>query len=251
MSSIRTIIIDDEADGRQAVALALAKYAPQVEVVGICESPEKGIQAIRRYKPNLVFLDINMPNMSGFDLLDQLQPVDFEIIFVSAYDQYAMKAIKFSALDYLVKPVDPDDLKFAVSKMEQKLQHAPDQMAYLSFIHNIKFRNQGIKRIAVPGMGSISFFEAVDIIFLKADGSYTTLFLKGGKEEVVAKHLKDFETMLGESGFCRVHHSYLINLTHVQKYIKGEGGSVLLTNNHHIDISRRKKDEFLKLMSTF
>ncbi len=250
MEKIRAIIVDDEADGRDALALAIARFTPEIKVVASCASPEEAMEMIGYHRPALVFMDIHMPGMSGFDLLERLQPIDFEIVFVSAYDRFALRAIKFSALDYLLKPVDPDELKVSVERMKQRLQKMPERMtAYSSVLHNIRFRDQGTRRIAVPGMTGISFFDADDIVFMKADGSYTRLIMRSGTQEVVSRNLKDFENLLCDSEFCRVHHSFLINLKHVQHYLKGEGGTVVLTGNHRIDISRRKKNEFLKLMN--
>ncbi len=246
---IDAIIIDDEEDGRKAVAMAVARYAPDINIVAICETPSEGIDAVRRYQPQLLFLDIQMPEMSGFEVLSNLKPIRFEVIFVSAYDKHALKAIKFSALDYLLKPIDPEELITAIEKLRKKLTQKPDEKAYLSFLHNMQFQNQGMRRIAVPGIHDIRFYEVDDIVFLRADGSYTEIYFVNGKREVAGKPLKDFDSLLSLSGFSRIHHSHLINLNHVIKYIKGEGGSVVLTGNHTLDISRRKKEEFLRLMN--
>ncbi len=248
---ITAIIIDDEQDGRETIQMTLEKYCPEVAISGIYATPAEGIAGIRQHKPSLVFLDIQMPEMSGFDVLQQLSPVTFEVIFVSAYDRYAIKAIKFSALDYLLKPIDVDDLVHAVKKVKDRLYTEKNIYQYQSVVNNIQLKSGKIEKIAIPSLTGIDFFDTADIIYCRADGSYTTLFLKDKPNCLVSKNLKDFETLLSESGFCRVHHSFLINLQHVQKYIKGEGGYVILTGNHHVDISRRKKDEFLAMLSTF
>ncbi len=247
---ITAVIIDDEDDGRDAIELAVKKYCPEVTITGTYGTPELGVKAIRQLKPSLVFLDVQMPQMSGFDVLQQLSPITFEVIFVSAYDRYAIKAIKFSALDYLLKPVDVDDLIQAISKVKERLYNKNNFFQYQSVLNNVQSKGGKIEKLAVPSLNGIDFFETADIIYCKADGSYTTLFLKNKQSCVVSKNLKDFENLLAESGFCRVHHSFLINLRHVQKYIKGEGGYVLLTEGHHVDISRRKKDEFIALLAT-
>ena len=245
---IAAIIIDDEVDGREAIELALDKYCPEVTIAGSFATPESGIAGIRQIRPDLVFLDVQMPQMSGFDVLQQLFPVTFEVIFVSAYDRYAIKAIKFSALDYLLKPVDVDDLIQAVKKVKERSSHRNNSYQYQSVLNNIQAKSGKLEKLAVPSSNGIDFFNTSDIIYCRADGSYTTLVLKEQQNCLVSKNLKDFENLLAESGFCRVHHSYLVNLTHVQKYIKGEGGYVMLTDGHHVDISRRKKDEFLALL---
>ena len=245
---ITTLIIDDEADGRDALKSALEKYCPEVNIKGVCETPEEAIHAIRNIKPDLVFLDIQMPQMSGFDVLQQVSPVTFEVIFVSAHDQYAIKAIKFSALDYLLKPVDVDDLMHALVKVKERLHNKGNVHQYQSVLNNIRYRSEKIKKLAIPSLEGIDLFDTDDIIYCQAEGSYTTLFLKNKQRKLISRNLKDFENLLVESGFCRVHNSFLINLKHVQRYVKGEGGYVILSEDHHVDISRRKKDEFLKLL---
>ncbi|HET9279696.1 MAG TPA: LytTR family DNA-binding domain-containing protein [Flavitalea sp.] len=245
---ITAAIVDDEGDGREAIQLAIEKYCPEITIAGIYATPEAGITGIRQARPDLVFLDVQMPQMSGFDVLQQLSPISFEVIFVSAYDRYAIKAIKFSALDYLLKPVDVDDLIQAVKKVKDRLHQKGNSYQYQSVLNNIQSKSGKIEKLAIPSSNGIDFFNTSDIIYCRADGSYTTLVLKDKQNCLVSKNLKDFEHLLAESGFCRVHHSYLINLAHVQKYIKGEGGYVLLTEGHHVDISRRKKDEFLALL---
>ncbi|HRP56282.1 LytTR family DNA-binding domain-containing protein [Agriterribacter sp.] len=247
---ITSVIIDDEEDGREAIASALTKYCPEVTISGMYATPEEGIAGIRQLKPSLVFLDIQMPEMSGFDVLQQLSPVTFEVIFVSAYDRYAIKAIKFSALDYLLKPIDVDDLVHAVKKVKERLHTEKNIYQYQSVVNNIQLKSGKIEKLAIPSLTGIDFVDTADIIFCRADGSYTTLFLKNKQSCLASKNLKDFEHILAESGFCRIHHSYLINLRHVQKYIKGEGGQVLLTEGHYADVSRRKKEAFLALLDT-
>lgn len=245
---MRTIIIDDEADGRDAIRISLEKYFPEITIAGIFGNPEEGLNAIRDSPPDLLFLDIQMPQMSGFDLLNVLMPLSFEVIFVTAFDQYAIKAIRFSALDYLLKPIDIDELRSAIERAKGRIAQKNSAHQYESVIHNTRQRPGRIERLAVPTGEGIEFFNTADIIYCEADGSYTTLHLCNGQKTLVSRNLKDFENLLGDSGFSRVHHSFLININHVQKYVKGEGGYVVMTGNHHVDISRRKKEEFLKLL---
>ena len=245
---INTVLIDDELAALETLKLAIEKYCPDLNIQGAYNSPDKGLEEIRRLSPSLVFLDIQMPQMSGFDLLQRLSPVNFDVIFVSAYDQYAIKAIKFSALDYLLKPVDVDDLLHAVKKAKERLNGKTNSYQYQSVLNNIQLKSGSIEKLAIPSSEGLDFFNTQDIIFCEADGSYTNIVLKNNKHVLVSKNLGDFENLLVVSGFCRVHHSYLINLRHVQKYIKGEGGQVMLTDNHYVDISRRKKGEFLSLL---
>ncbi len=246
---INTLIIDDEEDGREALKIAIQKYCPELVVTQLCETPEQGLAAIRTNKPDLLFLDIQMPSMSGFDLLQRASPVDFQVIFVTAHDQYAIKAIKFSALDYLLKPIDVDELLHSIKKVKEHLQHGNNTHRYQSVIHNAQYKKRDIEKLAIPTAEGIDFFETDDLIFCKADGSYTELFLRNNTSQMVCKNLKDFEDLLIESGFCRVHHAALINMKHIQKYVKGEGGYVIMTGGHRVDISRRKKEEFLLLLN--
>ena len=245
---LKAILIDDEADARDALRIALEKYCPEVSVAASCDSPEKGLEAIQTQRPDLVFLDVQMPRMSGFDVLQKASPVSFEAIFVSAYDKYAIKAIKFSALDYLLKPIDIDDLIQAVNKAKIRRSQANGAYQYQSVLNNVQHRSGQIDRLAVPSLEGIDFFETTDIIYCKADGNYTVIHLLNKPPKMASRNLKDFENMLGESGFCRVHHSYLINIRHVQKYVKGEGGYVIMSGGEKVDISRRKKEEFLKML---
>lgn len=245
---IRTIVIDDEEKGRESLVYSIGKYCPDIELIAVCESPEKGIDIIKSLKPALVFLDIQMPVFSGFDVLSRVSPIDFEVIFVTSYDKYAIKAIRFSALDYLLKPIDIDELIQAVRRAKENISKEESGHKYASVLHNINHPQGEIERLAIPTLDGIDFFQTDEIIYLQASGSYTSIFLTGKKNQLVSKNLKDFEVMLITQGFCRVHNSYLINMKHVRKYIKGEGGYVILTDDHHVDISRRRKDVFLNLL---
>jgi two-component system LytT family response regulator len=245
---INAIIIDDEVSGLESLQLAIEKYCPDVMIKAVYNKPQEGLDGIRQIKPDLVFLDIQMPQMSGFDLLLQVSPVMFEVIFVTAHDQYAIKAIKFSALDYLLKPVDVDELIHAVKKVNERHKNKSNSYQYQSVLNNIQLKSGSVEKLAVPSSEGLDFFNTQDIIYCKADGSYTTIMLKNKQHVLVCKSLIDFENLLEVSGFCRVHHSYLINLSHVKKYIKGDGGYVILTDDHNVGISRRKKEEFLALL---
>lgn len=248
--NIDALIIDDEADGREALRIALEDYFPEIRIVGICDTPAAGLEALKKSKPNLVFLDIQMPEMSGFELLRKVAPLSFEVVFVTAHDQYAIKAIRFSALDYLLKPVDIDDLRPAIEKAKERILSKRSAHQYQSVLNNVQFRSGKLERLAVHTIEGITFFNTSDIIFLKAEGNYTRLHLRGKQTEVVSRHLKEFEDLLSGSGFCRVHHSYLLNIAHVQRYVRGEGGYVVVTDAYHIDVSRRKKDDFLKQLDS-
>jgi two-component system LytT family response regulator len=245
---IDAILVDDETAGLEALQLAIEKYCPDIAIKGIYNKPEDALAGIRKINPNLVFLDVQMPQMSGFDLLQQLSPINFEVIFVSAHDQYAIKAIRFSALDYLLKPVDVEDLMHAVNRVKERQSRTMNTYQFQSVLNNIQLKSGRVEKLAVPTLQGIDFFNTQDILYCKAEGSYTQIILKNNQQALVCKNLKDFESLLAESGFFRVHHSYIINLAHVEKYVRGEGGYVVLTENHHVDVSRRKKEEFLGLL---
>lgn len=246
---IRSIIIDDEADAREVLKLTIEKYCPGVKILSSCSSPEEGLKAIQNLKPDLVFLDVQMPNQSGFDLLEEIGEINFAVIFVTAYNHYAIKAIKFSALDYLLKPVDPDDLVSAIQRVEKWQNRSDQTFRYQSVFNNIQNQSRSIDKLAIPTNDGIVFLESASIICCRADGNYTALYLTGSKNMLVSKPLTDFDQMLSDSGFFRIHHSALINMKHIQKYIKGDGGYVVLSENHHVDVSRRKKDAFLQQLN--
>ncbi|QLG44383.1 LytR/AlgR family response regulator transcription factor [Costertonia aggregata] len=243
---IKAILIDDEAKARQGLRLVLEKYCPAVAILALCESPEIGLEKIKTLKPDLVFLDVQMPKMSGFDVLERIPEINFEVIFVTAYDRYAIKAIKFSALDYLLKPIDVDELVAAVNKISLKQQDKSHQ--YKSLFNNVKSDSEKLKRLAIPSDNEIIMQPIADIIYCEADSSYTTLFLTNKKKITVSKTLKEFENILPETDFCRIHHSTLVNMAHVVKYIKGEGGYVIISNDGHLNVSRRKKEHFLEML---
>ncbi|MCI4669508.1 MAG: LytTR family DNA-binding domain-containing protein [Bacteroidia bacterium] len=245
---IKALIIDDEEDARESLRLSLEKFCKEVEILSLCDGPHEGLAKLSELKPDLVFLDIQMPSMSGFDLLEQVGEPDFQVIFVTAHDKYAIKAIRFSALDYLLKPVDIEELVKAVQRAIQKME-GKHTSAYKNLFHNLKNRMGTKGRLAVPTLEGMAFINVSEIIFCEAEGSYTTVYLSQATPMLVSRSLKDFEQMLDPSNYCRVHHSSLINLNHVKKYIKGDGGYVIMDNGSKVDISRRRKEEFMRLIS--
>lgn len=244
---IRAIIIDDEQDARDGLKLIVEKFCPEVAIIALCESPEIGIEKIQKLQPNLVFLDIQMPQLSGFDLLEKIEIINFEVIFVTAYDKYAIKAIKFSALDYLLKPVEVDDLVRAVQRVKDKQHNKTSH--FKSLLNNVKQNSQKIDRLAIPSNNEIILQKVADIVYCEADSNYTILHLADDKKITVSKTLKEFENILPETDFCRIHHATLVNLNHVTKYVKGDGGYVLVTGRRHLDVSRRKKDTFIQALN--
>lgn len=245
---LKAIIIDDERSSRNALRQKLINHCAEVTVVAECENGEDGITSIETLNPDIIFLDVEMPRMNGFTMLQQLQQHNFEIIFITAYDHYAIKAIKFSALDYLVKPVEIADLKTAVAKVSEKRIKVSSNTALETLLHNLLNREKEQQRIAIPSMEGLQFIETGDIIYLEAQSNYSTFHLTGNKKITVSKTLKDFEDLLPASIFIRIHHSTIININCIEKYIKGEGGQVIMKNGIALDVARRKKEEVLKII---
>ena len=245
---MKAILIDDETSSRNGLRQKLLTHCPEVTIIAECENGEEGIKGITTYKPDIVFLDVEMPRMNGFTMLQQLRDINFEVIFITAYDHYAIRAIKFSALDYLVKPVEIADLKSAVEKAAEKRKKSNTNMALEILLQNLVIKEKGQHRIAIPSMEGIQFVETGKIIYLEAQSNYITFYIADNKKITIAKTLKDFEELLPSSIFTRIHHSYIININCIDKYIKGEGGQVVMKNGVTLDVARRKKEEFLKLI---
>lgn len=244
---IRTIIVDDEEKSRVTLNNLLAKHCTAVTVLDQCESVAEAVKSIGKNSPDLVFLDIEMPFENGFSLFEKIKNPSFHIIFTTAYDQYAIKAIKYSALDYLLKPVDVDDLKSAVAKCgeKQKTNRADD---YEMLLSALKLKSKSAK-IAVPTFDGLQMVSANDIVKCVADESYTHITLTNGTKLTVSRILKEFEDLLSEFNFFRVHNSSLINLAHVKKYVKGDGGYVIMSDDETVEVSRRKKNELLSRLA--
>jgi two-component system LytT family response regulator len=243
---LTAIIIDDETNSRNALRQKITKHCPDIMVISECENGEEGIKNIESQKPDIVFLDVEMPRMNGFTMLQQLKNKDFEVIFITAYDHYAIKAIKFSALDYLLKPVEVEDLKNAVEKATQKRKQIKSNNRVELLLQNFLEEKAAHQRIAISSMEGLQFVLTDDIIYLEANSNYTIFYIVGNRKITAARTLKDFEDMLPASLFIRIHHSYLINKNGIEKYIKGDGGQVVMKNGVVLDVARRKKEEFLK-----
>ena len=241
---IKAVIIDDEIHCRKTLGMLLKEYCPGVQVIEQCEDAESGLAAIQRHKPHLVFLDIEMPNMNGFEMLEKVPGINFEIIFTTSYDQYAIKAIRFSALDYLLKPVDPEELQTAVQKVAERLQHPlPQQLEIL--LQKLQQPASSIQKIALPTMEGLKMIAIDSIISCASDSNYTVFLLKNKQKLIVSRPLKEIEEMLDEYSFLRVHNSYLVSLNEIDKYVKGEGGYLVMTDGSTIDVSRSKKETLL------
>lgn len=244
---IRAIVIDDEPYACQVLVTLLDRQCPEVQVVAVCHDPREAKQLIGTHQPQLVFLDVEMPHMNGFELLHQLRPFTFEVIFTTSYDQYAIQAIRFSALDYLLKPVDGTELKTAVDKFIQRATpFLPQQLDILLSKFHQTGGSAASGRIALPTMEGLQIISVGDIIYCSSSSNYTILILKDKQKLTISRTLKEVEEMLEPNRFLRVHHSYLVNLDEVRTYVRGEGGSLVMSDGSSVDVSRAKKEALLK-----
>lgn len=248
MKPLRTIIVDDEEKARINLKSLLEEYCPAVQVVATEERILEAIRVIEANEIDLVFLDIEMQGESGFDLLERINDFDFDVIFVTAHDEYAIKAFKFSAIDYILKPINIDELIESVEKARNKKEHLLDKERYDMMIDNLKNR-KGFEKIALPTMDGLLFVDIKDIIRCESDDNYTNFFLTTGKHIMVSKTIKHFEDILTDHNFFRIHRSHIVNLNHIKKYIKGEGGYVIMSDETSVLVSRRKKEMFLRLLN--
>ena len=247
---IKALIIDDEEHCIEVLKKLLAdEDGNLVEVLGSAKSLSDGIERITRLEPDLVFLDVQLGEKTGFDLLRALPEIDFEIIFTTAFERFALQAIKFSALDYLLKPIDGDDLKAAVIKLlgKKSREKTADKIDLL--LQNTQKSDCQFKKIIVPTISGFEFLELKDIIRCESDSNYTSIHIKDKQKIVVSKTLKDFEELLNDYQFFRVHNSHLINLACIKRYHKGKGGSVVLIDGTEIEVSTRRKEDLLKKLA--
>jgi two-component system, LytTR family, response regulator len=243
---INTIIIDDEAKSRQIIREFLVKYCHDIHVTHEAASGEEAYELIISAKPDLVFLDIEMPYENGLDFLKRFDRIFFEIIFITAYQEYAIQAIRACALDYLLKPLSIAELKEATTKAAARIAGKQSEKQYELLLQNIRSGSQTEHhKLAIPTHDGLEFIDQKDIISLEADGSYTNIKLSGGKRSLSTRSLKEYEDILPASTFLRVHHSHMINLAHIKQYHKGEGGYVVMSDSSTVDISKRKKKEFM------
>lgn len=244
---ISAIIVDDESKGRLALREKLSAYCPQIKVLAEASNGHEALMLIQHHNPQLIFLDIEMPRMNGFEILNELPERNFRIIFTTAYDQYAIKAIKYSAFDYLLKPIDIEELKTAVLKVDVQENNQTKKQAEL-LNQNMQQPKKQLSKLAIPTLDGLMFYDINDIIHLEANSNYTNIHLTNKIKITASKTLKEFEELLPEDIFFRTHHSHLINLKYIKRYIKGDGGQIELQNGTYVDVSRRKKEEFLKTM---
>lgn len=247
MHMLKAILVDDELNSLQNLQLKIQEYCPSIRIAAQTQRPEEAIELIRQHKPDVIFLDIEMPRMSGFKMLEQMDDIDFEIIFITAYNHYAINAIRISAFDYLVKPVSIEDLQLTVGRLEEfEVKKSRERADILK--RNLANPKSQEDQMAVPCNDGLEFIQIKQIIRIESSSNYSKLVLQSGKILLVTRQLKDFEELLEDYRFYRVHHSHLINLNYIAKYVRGEGGQITMRNGDIIDVSRRKKEVFLKLI---
>lgn len=245
---ITSTIVDDEPDCCESLVMLLERYCPEVKVLDICYSSETALQSIKEQEPQILFLDIEMPFMNGFEMLEKLGNINFELIFTTSYDQYAIKAIRFSALDYLLKPVDREELQKAVQKAAQRNKHPlPQQLDIL--LQKLRNPTIPINKIAIPTMEGFQLLAPVSIISCESESNYTHLFLKDKHKITASRNLKEMEEILVDYPFVRIHNSHVVNINEVEKYIKGEGGYLIMSDGSTINVSRSRKELLLKKLS--
>lgn len=247
---LRAIIVDDEPKSCDTLSTMIAEFVDGVTVVSIENGVQPALKAIHEHKPDIVFLDIEMNSETGFDLLTQLPKIEFEVVFTTAFEQYALKAIKFAALDYLLKPIDISELEDAVAKVKEKRKNKDLNQGLEALMANLKSTSSSQHQIALPSSDGLLFVHVTDIIYCQADGPYTYFYLKAGNKVTVSKNLKEYEELLEDHFFFRVHKSYLINLKEMRRYVKGDGGYVIMSNDKEVDVSKRKKESFMSALAT-
>lgn len=246
----KAVIIDDEEGARESLANILTKYFPEVTILAKADSPKKGMEIILSHRPDLVFLDIEMPSGTAFDLLSSPElenNIDFDVIFITAFDHYAIKAIKFSALDYLLKPIDMDDLREALGRhaMKRKEENRVHEKLSVLLGNMRSGAADEFRKVAVHEMDGLTFIPLKDIVRCESDGNYTLIYTSEGKKILSTKTLSDYDEMLNTENFFRIHRSHLVNLFHLKKYFRGEG-YILMSDDSKIEVSRRKRIEFME-----
>ena len=238
---IRSIIIDDEQHCVRALLKDLQQHCPSVELVDTCYSAKDGIMSIKKHNPDLVFLDVEMPWMNGFEMLEVLGDVSFSIIFTTAHDEFAAKAFRISAVDYLLKPIDSSDLKSGIQKVERKMEEGSSLQHITNLLRNIR-QPSAEHKIALPQREGYEFIDVSSIIYCSAEGAYTKVFISDKKTMLISRTLGDVEELLPPEMFQRIHHSTLINVTYISQFLRTDGGYVVLKNGEKLSVSKAKKE---------
>ena len=246
---IKTILVDDEQRGLTSLRKMLEQNCPEVEIVAECMNADTAKEKILQLKPDLIFLDISMPGKNGFDLLNEIEEILFELIFVTAHNDYILQAFRYSAVDYLVKPVDEDLLSEAVRRASKRISLNERTKNVNTLLYNLqKVQSPHEMKLCVPSVKGFQVINLAEVIYCEAESSYTIFHLVNKQQVVASKTMIEYEMLLEGTTFCRIHKSFLVNLIHIKEYLRGEGGSVILTNNLQVEVSRRRKEMFLLKM---
>ncbi len=245
---MKAIIIDDERKSRSLLEELMRLYFPDITVAALAKNAAEGITRIRQYNPDVVFLDIDMPLKNGFEMLQELGEYTGEVIFVTAYNEYAVKAIRYNAFDYLLKPIEMEELRNCMERLQKKKKNNQLQYRLQSLVEQLQSPAHKPDFLTVHSMEGISVLPIADIMYLEASGSYTLFYCRDQEKIISSSNLKDYEELLAGRQFFRVHNSFLINMRAVRKYIKGDGGCVLMSNGDTVDVSKRRKEDFLKML---
>lgn len=245
---LRTILVDDEMLSLESLQLQLEAHCPGVEIVAMCKGPREGIEKINALDPDLVFLDIEMPGMNGFEMLRQFPVRDFDVIFITAYEEFAIQAFKVNAQEYLLKPVDVRELVAAVEKVQNRIDQLDSQKKIDILLTRLEGQSSGFGKIAIPSYNGLDFINVQDILYCSGDGSYSSIHTAQGEKFVVSKTMKEMEELLHQSGFFRTHQSYLVNLGCIRQYIRGSGGQLVLQDGSVIQVARARKEALMKVI---
>ena len=243
---MRIVIIDDEESVRRSLSKIILQEFDDAEIVAEAGDVQTGLDVLKKYNPDLLMLDIQLPDGTGFDLLEKVNQYNFKLIFITAFEEYAIKAFKFSALDYLLKPFDPDEVRKALARVKETLDFEDTQLKLNAFLSNIQNISNEVKKIVLRTSESIHLVNVQDIMHCQSDGNYTNIYLHGGKKLIVSRTLKEFEQMLEPYGFFRLHQSHLMNLNYLDHFNR-EREHVVLRNDTSLPVSSRKKDQLLKI----
>lgn len=248
---IKAVIIDDEPAMQQLNSQLLSEYFPAIELTGMADSIENGIKLIRNENPDLVLLDIELKDGTGFQMLQKLKPYDFKVVFITGFHSFAIKAIKFSALDYIVKPVNETEFQQAIQRVVDLIEKKEDSDEQLNILMTSLQNENKCKKLVLRTAESLHIVDVADIYFCKSDNSYTTFYFEDNERILVSKSLKDYENLLGEYGFYRAHQSYLVNINHIKKVDKSDGGFIIMKNKKEIPVSMRQMKKLVSILSRF
>jgi len=246
---MKAVLIDDERDSLESLQSDIQAYCPEIEVIATFSDPEAGLSYLQSTPPNLLFLDIEMPRLNGFDLLSQFDEISFDVIFVTAYDEYAIKAFNFNATDYLLKPVMKSKLIDATQKVKERQHNQLDTQDFAALMNNIKIQYQhNLETIALPTSEGFEFVKINTIAYAKSESNYTWIHLTDGSKYLLSKTLKQIESVITFPQFFRSHNSWFVNLNHVKKYVRGQGGYLVMTDGTNVPVARSKKESLISLL---